>query len=224
MSDYKRYAIVFVITLALFLTGFYLSNHFGNKKISSLKTIQDQIALNILSSETQYMLLSETACDASSSAVLSEELSTLSDKLDYGERTIGAHNPDIVSLRSYFSLLEIKDLLLLRRVDERCKTHTPTVIYFYSNEDDCEDCARQWRALSALRDENPEVRVYVFEAKSELSAVQTLAKLYAVGELPSVIVEGKTYAGFTELDTLKSLLKLKAKKPAIDTGAKTGER
>ncbi len=216
MNDYKRYAIVFVITAALFLTGFWLSNHFGNRKISSLKTIQDQIALNILSSETQFMLLSETACDSGTNAALSEELSTLSDKLDYGERTIGAHHPEMVSLRNYFSLLEIKDLLLMRRLDERCHTRTPSVLYFYSNDEDCTDCARQWRALSALRDENPEVRVYVFDAHSELSAVETLAKLYKVGGLPSVVIEGKTYSGFTELARLRTLLKLEAKKvPAV---------
>ncbi len=219
MSDYKRYTIVFFITLALFLTGFYLSNYFSGKKISSLKTIQDQIALNILSSETQFQLLSETSCDSTPSAVLSEELSSLSDKLDYGERTIGASNPDIVSLRSYFSLLEIKDLLLMRKLDDQCHTHTPYVLYFYSNESDCPDCARQWRALSALRDEAPEVRVYVFDDHSDLSAVKTLAKLYSVDALPSVIVKGKTYSGYTELPRLRTLLGLSAPKTPASSAA-----
>lgn len=215
MNDYKRYIIVFFITLFLFLTGFYLSNHFSNRKIESLKAIQDDIALNILSSETQFSLLSETTCGADSTAILSEELSSISDKLDYGERTIGANNPEIISLRNYFSLLEIKDLLLLRRVSERCHTKTPYIIYFYSNEDDCAECASQWRAISALRDENPEVRVYVFDYHTDLSAAKTLMKLYKVGTtLPAIVVDGKTYAGFTELPVLKKLLGLDKKLPA----------
>ena len=39
-----------------------LSNYFGNKKIDQLKTIQDKISIDILSSETQFSLLSELSC------------------------------------------------------------------------------------------------------------------------------------------------------------------
>ena len=203
---------MFFITLALFGTGFYLSNHFSNKKITALKSIQDQISLDILSSETQFALLSETTCSADSDSVLTEELSNLSDKLDYGERTIGANNPDIISLRHYFSLLEIKDFLLLRRINERCKTDTPYIIYFYSNEDDCAECATQWRSITALRDEHPEVRVYVFDYHTELSAVQTLKKIYKVkNTLPTLVIGEKTYSTPLDLDALKKTLKLDSK-------------
>lgn len=219
MNDYKRYFIVFIITALLFVSGFYLSNYLNSKKVDSLKTIQDQIALNILSSETQYALLSDTTCSDGSSSILSEELSTLSDKLDYGERTIGASNPDIISLRNYFSLLEIKDFLLLKQISARCHTTTPYILYFYSNESDCADCASQWRAISELRDENPEVRVYVFDYHSQLSAVTSLEKLYKVaGTLPAIVIEGKTYTTLTDLPTMKKLLHLDAK-PAVTAKA-----
>jgi hypothetical protein len=209
MNDNKRYIIVFFITLALFGTGFYLSNHFSSKKITALKSIQDQISLNILSSETQFALLSETTCSADSDSVLSEELSNLSDKLDYGERTIGARDPNIISLRHYFSLLEIKDFLLLRKINERCKTNTPYILYFYSSKDDCENCASQWRAITALRNEHPQVRVYVFDYHTDLSAVQTLKKIYKVkSTLPSLVINEKTYNAPLDLSELKKTLKL----------------
>lgn len=212
MNDYKRYLIVLLITILLFVTGFYLSNHFNSKKVVQLKSIQDQISLNILSTETQFALLSDSTCSDASTSILSEELSALSDKLDYGERTIGASNPDIVSLRNYFSLLEIKDFLLLKQINARCKSVTPYILYFYSNDKDCPDCASQWRTISQLRDENPEVRVYVFDYHSELSAVSALKKLYKVTEtLPALIIDGKTYTTLTDLPTLKKLLHIEKK-------------
>jgi len=54
--DWKKYLIVFLLTLSLFLTAIFLSNYFGNKKIDQLKSIQDKIAIDILSSETQFSL------------------------------------------------------------------------------------------------------------------------------------------------------------------------
>jgi hypothetical protein len=212
MNEYKRYFIVFIITLFLFVTGFFLSDYFTSKKVASLQSIQDQIALNILSSETQFALLSDSTCSEGTTSVLSEQLSTLSDKLDYGERTIGTSNPDMISLRNYFSLLEIKDFILLKQINARCHSVTPYILYFYSSGEDCADCASQWRAISELRDEYPEVRVYVFDYHTSLSAAKTLENLYKVtGTLPAVVIDGKTYATLTNIDTLKKLLNLMPK-------------
>ena len=60
--DWKKYLIVLLITVGLFATAIYLSNYFGNQKINQLKTIQDQISIDVLSSETQFSLLSELSC------------------------------------------------------------------------------------------------------------------------------------------------------------------
>ena len=73
--DWKKYLIVFLITACLFLTASYVSNYFGDKKIDQLKLMQDKISIDILSSETQFSLLSELSCknisDSSMSAIIS---------------------------------------------------------------------------------------------------------------------------------------------------------
>ena len=48
MIDWKKYLIVFLITVLLFATASYVSNYFGQKKIDQLKSIQDKIAIDIL--------------------------------------------------------------------------------------------------------------------------------------------------------------------------------
>ena len=57
--DWKKYLIVLLITGGLFFTAIYLSNYFGNQKLDQLKTIQDKIAIDILSSENNFQFSSD---------------------------------------------------------------------------------------------------------------------------------------------------------------------
>ena len=118
--DWKRYVVVFFITAGLFLTAIYLSNYFGDRKINQLKTIQDKISLDLLSSDTQFNLLQEVSCKDISNSVLSSELNSLSEKISYTENSMGENNDTVISLKKYYSLLEIKDYLLMKKITDRC--------------------------------------------------------------------------------------------------------
>lgn len=212
---YQKYIVVFIITVALFASGFYLSNYFNSKKINQLKGIQDKISIDILSSEAQFALLAEASCEDISNSSLSHELSDLSERLDYGERTIGANNPDIIALRRYYSLLEIKDYLLMKKMIDRCHIVVPHIIYFYTNQDDCEDCGRQWSTITAIRNKYPEVRVYTFDYNLDLSATKTLISMYKVpAKFPAMILAGKTYTGFQEFEEIEQNIPELAKQVA----------
>ena len=69
--NWKKYVWTFLITVAIFITAIVLSNYFSNKKIASLREIEDKISTDIMSSETQYALLAESSCKDLSSNVLS---------------------------------------------------------------------------------------------------------------------------------------------------------
>src|SRR3989344_5930912 len=118
--DWKKYLIVLLITISLFLTAIYLSNYIGDKKINELKLIQDKIAIDILSSETQFSLLSELSCKNISDSALSGELGELGRKLEWGQDNLG-NTEEVSYLRKYYSLLQIKDYLLTKKISERCK-------------------------------------------------------------------------------------------------------
>src|SRR3989338_6777936 len=117
--DWKKYLIVFMITAGLFLTAGYLSNYFSSQKIDQIKSIQDNIAINILSSETQFSLLQESSCKNVSSSVLSDELSELGNKLEWSKQNLGSAE-EIAYLKKYYSLLEIKDYLLMKKIYTGC--------------------------------------------------------------------------------------------------------
>lgn len=214
--DWKKYFLVLLITAGLFLTAIYLSNYFGEKKLSQLKTIQDQIAIDILSSETQFSLLSELSCKNVSGASLSNELDELGGKLDWGEKNLGA-TEEVSYLKKYYSLLQIKDYLLMKKISERCGHKYAFVLYFYTTLENCSECEKQSLVLSKLRSTYPELRVYSFDFSTDLSAVKAMLDIYKIEDtkLPALVIEDEVLTGFNSVEELdikiKETFKLESK-------------
>lgn len=206
--DWKKYLIVFFITLALFVTAGYLSNYFGNKKIEQLKSIQDKISIDILSSETQFSLLSELSCKNVSNQVLSSELGELGRKLEWGQDNLG-NTDEVTYLKKYYSLLEIKDYLLVKKISARCGIKSAFVLYFYTTAENCSDCQKEGIVLTALREKYPELRVYSFDYSIDLSAVKAMLSIYKIEDtkLPALVVGDDVLTGFYSQEELESLIK-----------------
>src|SRR3989344_3100560 len=208
MIDWKKYLIVFLITLSLFLTASYLSNYFGSKKINQLKLIQDEIAINILSSETQFALLSESSCKNVSDSVLSGELDELGRKLEWSQENLGSTD-EVSYLKKYYSLLQIKDYLLMKKIATGCKVKSAFILYFYTTAENCSLCERESLVLSSLRDKYPELRVYSFDYSIDLSAVKAMLNIYKIKdtELPALVLDDEVLAGFRSIEELEAKLK-----------------
>lgn len=205
--DWARYVIAFIITGSIFGTALYVSQVATAKRINEMKSIQDKIAIDLLSSETQFSLLaSGAACTEDGNSVLAPEIQQLGERLSYMENHLGSDNSDVIGLKKYYSLLQIKDYMLMKELAEKCNFKPITVVYFYSNQD-CEECARQGYVLTALHEKYPTIRVYAFDANLDLSAIKTLQTVTKVpAELPSMIINGKAYTGFNTLEEIESKL------------------
>ena len=206
--DWKKYFFVFIITAAIFGTALYFNNYFNDKRIQEIQSIQNAISTDILSSETQFSLLSELSCKDIGSSILSKELNTLADKIEYSEKNIGTDDNDVVQLKKYYSLLEIKDYLLMKRVSEQCGKKFVFVLYFYSNSDKCPDCEKAAYVLTYLREKYPQLRVYSFDYNLDLSAIKTIIALFKIkNDLPAVVLDEKVLNGFQDKDSLEKSLK-----------------
>lgn len=209
MIDTKKYIFTFVITSAIFATAFFASTFFSNKRVESVKSIQDNIAIDILSSETQFDLLKEVPCANVSDSMLSPELSALGDKLSHTENERGATDADILYLKKYYSLLEIKDYILSKKLALQCgQSKKPVfIIYFYSNKGDCVDCEKEGFVLTRLKEIYPDLRVYSFDYNLDLAALDSLKTIYRIKtSLPALVIQDKTYVGFKSMEELSVLL------------------
>ncbi|MDP9249478.1 MAG: hypothetical protein M3M85_03150 [bacterium] len=217
--DWKKYVIVFLITAALFLTAMYVSEFFGGKKIAELQSIQDNIAIDILSSETQYSLLAELSCKNISNSILSGQLAELGQKLEWSENNLG-DTDEVAYLKNYYSLLEIKDYLLAKRISERCGVKSAFILYFYTTAGDCELCQEQGIVLTALREQYPELRVYSFDYSTDLSAVKAMIQIYKIKDtlLPALVIDGELLTGFRDFDELSALVEKSFKLREVSEG------
>jgi len=201
--NWKNYIVVFFITCVIFLSALWASNYFTNKKIDQLKGVEDKISIDLMSSETQFSLLQEMSCKDISTTALSSELNSLAEKISYSENNIGTENTDVISLKKYYSLLEIKDYLLMKKITERCGSKPTFVLYFYKN-DQCDDCTKQGYVLTSLREKYPNLRVYSFDYNLDLSALKAMVSIYKVPDnLPALVINGKVYSGFQTMENVE---------------------
>jgi hypothetical protein len=141
--------------------------------------------------------------------MLSPQLSDIGDKLSKTESDRGATDADVLYLKKYYTLLEVKDFLLSKQFVAKCgQAKKPvSIIYFYSNAGDCSDCEKEGFVLTRLKEKYPDLRVYSFDYNLDLSAVDSMKRIYKItSSLPALVIEDKTYIGFKSVEDLEKLL------------------
>ena len=218
----RKYFYVFLITSLIFFTAFFASNYFNGKKAAEIKSIENGIAIDILSSETQYALLAESSCNNIGTSVLSEELGSLGEKLAYAEESRGADNPEVRALKKSYSLLLIKDYLLMKQITKKCNLDPVFILYFYSNEGDCPNCVREGYVLTRLREKYPTLRIYSFDYNLDLSAVKTLISIKKIkNDLPALVINDASYYGFRSVEDIEKIIPELAALAATTTATTT---
>lgn len=202
---WKNYIIALFITLAIFCTAILFSRYITNQKIINLKDTQDSIAIDIMSSETQFSLLSELSCREVGVGTLTKELNSIAEKVEYSEKNFN-NKDDVLRLKKYYTLLQIKDFLLVRKISDRCNKKITSIIYIYTTADNCSECTRQGYVLTTLRQKYPDLRVYSFDYNVDVSALKALLSLYKIEDtkLPAIVInDEKVYTGFQELSDIE---------------------
>jgi len=205
----KKYIIVFFITLGIFAVIFLLSDYLYNKRIAQVKAIEDNIGKNILESEIQYALLSDVSCDSdqSGNSLLINEINKLTDRLAYMEEQRGAEDTEVINLKKYYSLLQVKDYLLLRERAKQCGEKPLSIIYFYSNSGNCDDCKKMGYVLTSMRKDYDTLHIYSFDYNLGLSAIETLKSIYKLEDkFPVLIINRKPYYGFKTREEIEALI------------------
>jgi hypothetical protein len=210
MNTSARNALfAFIIAALIFGTGFWASNTINDLRISELRDIEQRIAIDTLSLETQFDLFGNLSCtDLSENSVLSRELNDLALKLDFTEGRLGSTNEEVTQLKRQYSLLQIKDYLLMREVAEKCNLKPVFVLYFYSNKPgECKTCDKTGHVLTYLRETYPQLRVYSFDYNLDLGALSTLIAINKIeSNFPAFVVNGKTHYGLSDQESIEKAL------------------
>lgn len=207
-ARWSTYIIAFLITALIFATAFWLSTYFADQRVADIRATQDNLSTDILSLETQFDLLTEHSCgDIAENTILPSSLTSLGSQLSYMESTGSGNADEITRLKSLYSVLEIKDYLLMQQLASKCGLKPVFILYFYSNKGDCADCEKQGYALTALSETYPQLRVYSFDYNLDVGALQTLISIYDLrDDLPALVINGKVYYGYQSSDDIEKIL------------------
>ncbi len=219
----RKYILVFIITLGIFALVFLFSDFLYRTRLTQVKSVEDNINQNILESEIQYALLADASCDtdeSSGSNVLIGDINTLAKHLSDMENERGTNDAEVISLKKYYSLLQIKDYLLLRERAKQCGEKPLSILYFYSNKGDCADCTKMGYVLTSMREDYDKLHIYAFDYNLGLSTIETLKSLYTLdNQLPILVINRKPYYGFKTREEIEALIPELATMRATSTSA-----
>ncbi|MBI2030567.1 hypothetical protein HYT05_03015, partial [Candidatus Kaiserbacteria bacterium] len=120
-ARWSTYLIAFLITSFIFATALLASSYFNSRRVADVRATQDDISTDILSLETQFDLLQEYSCtDVAENTILPSALQTLANRLSYLEGQRSSNADEVLRLKRLYSLLEIKDYLLMKRIAAKC--------------------------------------------------------------------------------------------------------
>lgn len=205
--NWKRHLLVFVATIIIFGAGFFLSNIIVEKKISAITKLQQGLSIDILSLETQFSVLTQAPCKNLNESTLTKELFEISQKLESVGNSLGENNPDFLMLKKYYSILEIKHWLLLKKAARDCKMNVVSIVYFYSDKKNCPNCEDQGYILTTLREKYPFLRIYSFDYSLALVPLETIKSIYRLKpDLPVLVVNDDEYYGLKSKEELEEIL------------------
>ncbi|MFO8015528.1 MAG: hypothetical protein R6U32_00330 [Candidatus Woesearchaeota archaeon] len=204
----SHYLAAFAIATLVFVGGILLGNYFSQEKLEIIDNMEQEIRMDTMGSELQYMLLAEEPCSAFDYTDFSRELFNIGTRLERMESQLGVDDPRVLELKEYYMLLEVRHWLLMNKAKEECGGDYHLILYFYSNEGDCDKCKKQGYVLNYLHNKYKSVNIYSFDHNIENPSVETLKAIYNIESAPALVVGGRTYNRFVKADEIEGLLNL----------------
>ncbi len=201
-----KYITVFAITTLIFIVGIIIGNYFASQKMQQIDYIGQDLKTDTTAMELQYELIAENPCDDLNATPLADQLYEMASKLDYMENRLGEDDRDVLDLKEYYSLLELRHWLFIQKTNKECNQSSANILFFYTNEEDCSDCKEQGFILTWIRRNYENVYIYSFDYTIENAALDTVKRLYDVKGTPSIVINKQTYNKFMSKKELQNIV------------------
>ena len=202
---FDRFLLAFIISTFLFVVSIGFGSFLSMQKVYDVENMQYDLLTNVNSNDLAYLLYMQDPCKVKIDDEFNQELYDTGTKLSFMETQRGRYEKEVVSLREYYSLLEIKQYLFMEDVKEECSRDYNLILYFY---EECDMCQDQGFLLKYFKEKYNNVYVYSFDFYSSNEAVQNIKKIYNITKVPSVNINGKTYDEFLIKEELERILKI----------------
>jgi hypothetical protein len=205
----SRYIAGLVVAVSVFLFGYMLSSQINSGKLKELSDMEQDFRTEGLSNELMFQLVQSNLCNNINLTSYNLEISKIGRRLTYMESIYGFNSSEVVRLKEYYALLEIRHWILSKEINVKCGYNIPLILYFYTNTG-CADCEDQGFVLTNIYNDYPFINTYSFESTLNNAAVNYLKSIYNISNsrLPTLVIDDKIYYGFQSKDALIEILYL----------------
>jgi len=183
--------IILAFLIASFIFSFGLLVGYLSKQIveSSTITIEDTLRNEFVNIETLGLLESKYPCDSFVLDKASEKLEYLGQLISLLETKKGKENSDVLELKKLYSVLEVRHMLLTEERNSKCGANYTTILFFYSNNKDCEKSAEKVSfILTYLRNKYNFVRIYSFDLNLNSDISGAMKSYYNIDSCYGVVI------------------------------------
>lgn len=200
-----RVFLAFIIATIIFLAGFILSYTIAYEKYQSLAISQEQMKYNILSLELEKELLGST-CQNIYTYSFTQELDNTGADIAILEEKLGKNNQQVLNQKKIYTILEIQHFLMIKDYNSKCKQSIPTILFFYSNENNIIDKTEKiGYILDSFKKTNPDVMTYSFDYNLDSRLIKELKIKYNITQPNTILVKEKIK--ITDLTNISQLEK-----------------
>lgn len=219
----KNYVIAGIITLLVFVTGILLGLSLSDKRVSFAEEQIGLQKLEIDSLQLQYLFIDQmnakSNCAAISLALENnvKKLAVLGQKIESYSNDVNFNEKEFDQQKREYVLAQIRYWLLAGKSKSICSTEAVSVLYFYSNEEECFECSTQSKVLTHLKGKFKD-KLLVFSIDSSFvqePLVPILRETYNITKFPSLVVDNNVHYGLVEEEELsKELCSMYTEKPS----------
>ena len=206
--DWIKLVAAFAISCLIFIAGIELGSLITKQKVNDILSVEQEARFELENTVIESMLLEQSPCLNPSD--LSNKLNDLGVKLTYLEAQYDKNDPRILELKKPYTLLEMRHYLTMKKMIEDCSYNYTLVLFFYSNTpENIDESEEQGFVLDYLGKKFDNLKIYSFDSELDIPATKTLMAIYGIKITPSLVIDGKMYAGFHDKDELEELLSKK---------------
>lgn len=204
------HVIAFIISILLFFVGILMGlqfSYYGMSEVErgfeELKNDEYIMEILILMEESD-----ELSCGFYEKQMekFNSDTYEFGKMLDRAENAKGKYDPEVMKLKSSYSLMELRDSLLLKQIEKKCNISKIIVYYFYSNGEDYDLRRDQGKVLDMVKRESPIIMIYSFDINARSPVTDLMREKYNITSVPAMIINDKKYEGFRNYDELTKII------------------
>ncbi len=199
-----------VITLCIFLLGLFLGLVIEGKRATYIDSVSRRQNLDFSSLQLQYAFIDQLSQEKNCVAVqktFEQNINNLEStriRLENFDREATLNKNEFDILKNEYILAQIRYWMLAQRTKKLCGNDIVSILYFYSDQEECPDCDKQAFILTYLKKKfKDKLLIFSFDSKFEQEPmILLLKKTYNVTVFPTIVIEGKPKYSFVDKDTI----------------------